>query len=942
MINTEPLIGSIEPLIKYLQIHRRLEEDQTKDTKRLVDVIDQKFDYNNTYVAIDDQNYDPNSPFVNTKIEVEKASLTDLGVFQPLDLRIEYKNTDLLAIEVVDSLDKPTSIKYYFQRIFPSASGDLVLYKSFSNFDWVPLDDSNFTFISLAGDPERYLYDDERNRIIYNSTLKTAFAYSDVFIYDPKDVGITSGRYILKYINHFGKQTIVTHRDFHPEEYKHKRIPKTYTNRNINVEINDIAESVYLFPTIKKSASTIIVEYKYILEKFSRFDVKFQKAAITLEFKYFGTFLYFINRTIFYDNSFENLESKRYLDLYDYMNQVLRVVSPNANVPNDNNGIRQLFIDQYLKCVSEELKFYKKKLDKILEIFYYTPTVFIKHIQLETLWAILDKSLKGRITNFGLDKEDITLKLLVAIYEKVKNPRLFLDELLIRRDHNNISYFYNLFGKMHTSNFDRYVYFIWGVWKQTVYKDITEKNPKISSLCEPYLNYKSDQTIGFHHDNADITYLSNTDQVQIDIIYKVTKRVKVKIDKNTEATIPFSTSKKESLLYDPFAPIYIFKEDNPNFIFKDSEENKNSYFAALPAFVMLAREERAFWSNIITAGEFAIDILTTATGFLNIAKAGRLYKILNAGHKLIGRTKQATQFIAGTKRIAGYIEITSGIGNGLIKLLGYKDTELGRTIAKYLFFLEMLSLTGELSAALHASLSKTAKEIVTHPEFPNIKKQAEEIIKKADNTGATKKSKEIVEAEETLEATRHLEEASGKFKIDNFIAKNAKRNIGKIRKSDIVRELNKTESGKEVAQALKNNEIKLFKLDEDAFRTEIKKISKPGEDISDVTAGQNGDEIYLLNDAPVSRAFGEIVHEGKHAFDELAGLFDDIELLREQTKLIEHDGISMEWYVNKMTDGQVIELRARIAEREFQIEAKQTLDFNSVPDMASFIFKNYQ
>ncbi|WP_430411855.1 hypothetical protein [Kordia sp.] len=758
MIKTNALAGNIEPLIQYLQIHRRLEEDQANDTKRLVDVIDENFDYNNTFVDINDENYDSNSPFVNTKIEVEKSDLTDLGVFQPLDLRISYKSSDLLAIEVIDTLDKPNSINYYIQRIFPSASGDLILYRSFTNFDWVPLDDNNFTFISLAGDLERYLYDDDRNRIIYNTTLKSAFAYADVFTYNPKDVGISSGRYIIKYINHFGKETKVTRRDFHPEEFEHKKIPKNYTNRNIDVEIIQTKGNVYLFPTIRKRAGTFVLEYKYVLDEFLRFDMKFQKAAVTLEFKYLGTFLYFINRTIFYSNSFENLDTTDSLDMYELMNQIMRTINPDANISLHNGGIRQLFIDQYIKCVSEEFSFYKNNLEKTLELFFYAPTVFIKHIHLETLWKVLDKSLKGRITNFGLNKEDVTLKLLNAILEKIRSPKLFLDELLIRRDTNNVSYFYNLFSKMHTSNFDKYVRFLWSVWKQTVYKDITEKNTKISDLCEPYLNYKSDKTIGFHHDNAKIEYLTASDEVQIDLTYKITKQVKVKIDRNTETTIPFRTSKEERLLYDPYAPIYIFNEDNPHFIFKDSEDNKNSYFAVLPAFVMLAREERAFWSNVITAGEYAIDILTTASGFLNIAKAGRLYKILNAGHKLIGRTKQATQFIAGAKRFAGYIEITSGIGNGLIKLLGYKDTTLGNTIAKYLFFLEMLSLSGELSAALHASLSKTAREIVTHPEFPNIKKQAEEIVKKGDHTGATKKSKEIVEAEEALETSRHLEE----------------------------------------------------------------------------------------------------------------------------------------------------------------------------------------
>ena len=49
----------------------------------------------------------------------------------------------------------------------------------------------------------------------------------------------------------------------------------------------------------------------------------------------------------------------------------------------------------------------------------------------------------------------------------------------------------------------------------------------------------------------------------------------------------------------------------------------------------------------------------------------------------------------------------------------------------------------------------------------------------------------------------------------------------------------------------------------------------------------------------------------------------------------------MKSFVDKMTDDQVIELRARLAEREFQMAAKQSLDFQSVSEMISFIFKEY-
>ena len=119
----------------------------------------------------------------------------------------------------------------------------------------------------------------------------------------------------------------------------------------------------------------------------------------------------------------------------------------------------------------------------------------------------------------------------------------------------------------------------------------------------------------------------------------------------------------------------------------------------------------------------------------------------------------------------------------------------------------------------------------------------------------------------------------------------------------------------------------------------VKEIDPKCKKPEEVVATQFNDEIYILEDTSVDKAFGEIVHEGKHALDHRNGLFDDITKLREETKLIVHDKYPMKSTVDKMTNKQVIELRARIAEREFQLAAKQKPDFQSVPEMISFIIR---
>lgn len=116
--------------------------------------------------------------------------------------------------------------------------------------------------------------------------------------------------------------------------------------------------------------------------------------------------------------------------------------------------------------------------------------------------------------------------------------------------------------------------------------------------------------------------------------------------------------------------------------------------------------------------------------------------------------------------------------------------------------------------------------------------------------------------------------------------------IGNISKEIIIRELhNVTEISTEVSRALKKGNIKLLKLDKDDFFKAIKEPWEKLEDIKDVVASQKGKYIYIRNDTTLDKAFGEIVHEGQHAFDEINGLFDDIPLLRKETNLIVHDNI---------------------------------------------------
>lgn len=62
----------------------------------------------------------------------------------------------------------------------------------------------------------------------------------------------------------------------------------------------------------------------------------------------------------------------------------------------------------------------------------------------------------------------------------------------------------------------------------------------------------------------------------------------------------------------------------------------------------------------------------------------------------------------------GILEVTSGVTNTLLKLTGLNDTQAGKALQEYLFYLELLFLSGELTVFIKNGLQKSAKEVLKH------------------------------------------------------------------------------------------------------------------------------------------------------------------------------------------------------------------------------------
>ena len=66
---------------------------------------------------------------------------------------------------------------------------------------------------------------------------------------------------------------------------------------------------------------------------------------------------------------------------------------------------------------------------------------------------------------------------------------------------------------------------------------------------------------------------------------------------------------------------------NPAFIYKDPEQDANN-FTKLPTLILFTHSDKAFWKNVLTAGKYPVDELTTVSGVGNIPKFGKLFKVL--------------------------------------------------------------------------------------------------------------------------------------------------------------------------------------------------------------------------------------------------------------------------------------------------------------------------
>ncbi|WP_407277480.1 hypothetical protein R5O20_05970 [Tenacibaculum maritimum] len=731
---------------------------------------------------------------------------------------------------------------------------------------------------------------------------------------------------------------------FNENTYHYSNVYGTKTLEKLKIVTASSNASAHRFPILSKQlgdSNPYQLSYYYkkdthkMLASFALDENEKPMIALKIGFKTLSGVLSFLKETIFnYYNEVNDFRSKwrhRFLERIGYH------ITPVANTSN--------------------LKNKKALIYQIPEALYY---VFYNN---SSLWAAVQILASGTITNIlGTNEEDLLLKLLKIIYHrhthkynkvqdvgrKVVDEKeaptskrlndIYLNKLLTIKADNKIL-LQKLTDDLDGEQFKTYIYFIWSIWKNSSYANInpeTNKTIKITGESPVLLDYRSDKTLGIHYNNATINWEANTFRIDLDIRIKTgTKKVPKLVNIAYETPKPqyIDTGQTTEVAiyqtfqygYHPFSPTVLLNSKNPTFLLKDKDQKEGIRFTKLPAFLLYANNQKAFWENVLTGVEYSVDILTTVSGVGNLIKAGRLVKLLKNGKNLLYKTKQVTTAIATTKAIAGVIEVSSGTVNALLKLTSIDDTKLGISISKYLFYLEMIALTGEVSVFLKGKLQQSAKEIVENPKFT---KSLDELVKKG--------KKHI---------TNEIENVSRiNTKIEDFFKriKNKRKPIGEIFISDIVKQLkNVTPQSTLIARALNKDNIKRKILDPTSFKAYLEYFNGEVKNINRISAFEYGGTMYFRQTTSVDTFFNEIVHEGTHALDRVNEIIKDYDILFEKTKNLIDNGQSVDKYIQDLTLDQLVEFRARYYEREFQIISKQEPDYKAIKDMVNFIKEEY-
>ncbi|MBB4807400.1 hypothetical protein HNP38_002704 [Chryseobacterium defluvii] len=695
-------MSDFENIVEFLRLHRRSEEAE-KNALSPTDVLFNSLEDNESY-------------------HVNKNSFeTDFTKYKRIIGILEYHNAESIYL-----LKTGTERKYFVKTAYGKYQNLLDESIVILNEEWLielPIEFAKYS----------YIYDTEKNIVvIVAETLKEVFIFPDQIYYDPKGkylIDIGSDTYTYDYEDHvttFGKIVKVL---FEDESYLWNNPEK-----KVQVLKSEKEGKINLIPfmQVEYGLGNFILKYLYYEKDYRpKFFLPDDQCALVLKFKGIGGLLTFLDQTLFKEGfSLEKGENE--------------------------NVLRDYFRDQFMKQIIHTIEDNLKNkstfayYDAMKTLFYLPESVAVMFSD-DFFWMLLEMAIsRDSLTNkTDLAEENIFVKLIRVILQKEGLEVKLMNWLLerIKDGDQNITKFEYIYDRINGDNFLEFAKLIAQAWKKSrfIYPD-TEKNPEFATTDGPlFLPYKSGKTLGFYFSNVSMSFETHSQKGRLlKTEYETGKTQKVdKVEAKTGTVYQVDEEIVNLFWYHPFHPVYLKDIQN--------QETSMKLDSIVPAFMLKANRDKQFWSNVITAGEYALDVVTTLSGVGNIAKFRYLAKFAAKAGKLRFVSEAGRTVVAARKAVvatAAVVEITSGTVNALLKLTGVRDTEWGKSISEYLFWLELLSLSGELTVAVHNGLRKSAKEILEHED--DLRKTA----KNAD---------EAKQIDELLEELRKVAEEAGDY-----------------------------------------------------------------------------------------------------------------------------------------------------------------------------------
>ncbi|MGE6394576.1 hypothetical protein [Chryseobacterium scophthalmum] len=668
-------MSDFKKIVEFFRLNRRLEETNkinSESDKRKLTILETKEDY-----EINTQDY---NGLKLLRDIFQHFAATEVFVLNNSSGKEFYVKTNTgtyfnLATELINTSITSSDMYAVSLEDFPS---EIYFYDSVKNcvvFDMVLIKNVQLYPESIRYDPNSDFFED----FSHQETLSYSYKTHQTWIYD-----------VFNFL--------LPNNDAEGDPFA-----KQVSDSDVYVTQIRIAQIIDIIPVIKESMGKYYAYYN-LYKQDKRKIIPFYEnrnhfsneiiPVITLIFNSLGAFMSYFNDTIF------------------------------SQTDNLTIGKRKTFLNQYYEIVvlplirNLESKSSFSYYDA-LQALYYLPESLFYMLPEGFLWTFFEKAIANdSFTNKPYSKEeDIFLKILKVLASTEKNAVLLIEKLSKNVSDNNpqmlLEFFYE---RIHGGNFIEFADIINKAWRKTSFVDSSSKtNSKFTSTNGPkHLPYHSEKLAGFFFSNLSASFEDNpNDEKERFLQFKFDTGKTRKVNK-VEPKSGLTYQEDEEIIdyyyYHPFYPVKIKNADEDN----QDQETAIKLDAIVPAFMLFANSNQQFWHNVIKSGEYALDIgvIALSSGTLSGLAAAEVISAL-----------------AVARGIGATAAITSSVANLILKLANAEESVLGRSFIEYLFWIEMLSLSGELTLAIRNGLKRSATKLVGKEEdFAKLEKQLDEVI----------------------------------------------------------------------------------------------------------------------------------------------------------------------------------------------------------------------